>query len=135
MAQETYHLNNNSNDVFITVKVSTPGIASTEVDNTVNGNTTQVAVSEDAMGKIDQARIGKASSLNHASIEIDTDIDLIIVRDKNLWPVLFNNLVIKYTLEGGKDGTQIYTCESDDKSKSDDGRIIHVAKIIELKIM
>jgi hypothetical protein len=131
----TYHLNDNGNSIFCRVNVSTPGIAFTQVTKRRQGGSFEdIASSTGASGKIPRTLIGKANLVRDCVLEITTIIDLQTV-PKPQWPVVFENLVIQYTMEGGADGMQMHPCDNDDKKKSGTGKIIVVTKAIRLTII
>ncbi|HYK43682.1 MAG TPA: hypothetical protein VEV83_00845 [Parafilimonas sp.] len=133
MARENYILSNNSNDVSIEVNVSTPGIAITKVFKITPVEIEEIKRSEDGTGDIEPTDIDKASTLNNTLIKITEDIDLKNVA-QDLWQSCFDNLVIQYTMRGGINGAETFTCKNEEKSQSNNKRFIGCEKRIFLSI-
>jgi hypothetical protein len=134
MDYEIYRVGNNDDQIFITVTVSTPGIAETEVTKyLVDGNYVVVANSPNATGILPRTLLGKANELKGSLIEIDTDVLLDLI-PKEDWPNCYENLQIKYYFEGGKAGQQQpFVCLPENKHKSVSGKTIGAEKFIKIK--
>ena len=134
MARENYILSNNNNDVSIEVNVSTPGIATTKVFKITAAEIEEIKRSQNASGDIEPTNIDKANTLNNTLIKVTDDIDLKDVA-KALWQSCFDNLVIQYTMRGGTNGAETFTCKNEEKSQSNDKRFIGCEKRIFLSIV
>ncbi|GGH67146.1 hypothetical protein HNQ91_001719 [Filimonas zeae] len=126
-------------DVYITVAVSTAGVASSVLELTLtSGINLEIASSSDlpqmnGSGNIKKTLLGKAAALAGALIEVDTSITLKHI-PKTEWPSCFDNLDIKYFLEGGSASQPLfYPLEAVDKIKTESGRTIVAEKYILLK--
>ncbi|MCD9575991.1 hypothetical protein [Flavobacterium soyae] len=135
MKSEIYQVENNDNPIFITVTVSTAGIAETEVTKYLtDGSYIIIANSPNATGIIPRTLLGTAKDLVGKSIEIDTDIYLDHI-PKDDWPACYKNLQIKYYLEGGKkEQQQPFLCLPADKHKSASGKTIGAEKFIDITL-
>jgi hypothetical protein len=128
-----YFISKNKNEIFITVTVSTPGIASSEVEITLtSGETIEKVKSTDGTGLIVRTSLGIAEDIVNGLIEIDTSILLNKIPSSD-WQNCYDNLVIKYYLEGGIDNqSEPFLIEAKDKHKSVSGKTIGVEKYIKL---
>lgn len=133
MSQETYHVGANNGAITLSVAVSTPGIADTDpalIDS--NGNTNFLNCISGPTGNLNNVNVGNAAALIGQGLAINTTIDLQSVAS-NLWPTLFNSLVVHYTLSGGADGTKTFTLAADEKAADPTGQFINASKIINLE--
>jgi hypothetical protein len=127
---KNYAVNNDSTEIFITVTVSTPGIATSDAEITVGGKNIKIASSSGGSGLIAKTSLGKSSDIINGLIEIDTDIELDLVPSSE-WQSCYDNLVIKYYFDGGVDNTnQPFICEAIDKHKSVSGKTIGAEKYV-----
>ena len=135
MNKEIYIVEKNDNPIFITVTVSTPGIAETEVTKySTDGSYTVITNSPNATGIVPRTLLGTANELIGTLIEIDTDVLLDFI-PKEDWPNCYENLQIKYYLEGGKtDQQQPLICLPENKHKSVSGKTIGAEKFIKIKL-
>lgn len=131
--KRTYETGIDNNSISCAVRVGTVGVAYTSADIIRSGGqTTRVAESNEQSGSISERTIGSASYLRDSYLVVRTIIDLSHV-DKSLWAGQKDNLVIRYALNGGFSGSQVYNQDLDDINTSPDGKIIIVTKPIELK--
>lgn len=126
MAQNSYKVGDKTNKVTINVVVSTPGTADSEV---FLGGNNLVTQSTNATGVIPTFPLGTGDTLKGITLEADTDIELDDIPDTE-WPAAFDNLVIKYFVNGGADGAKVFTVDDGDKKKSTSGKTITVEKFI-----
>jgi len=135
MKYETYKVENNDNPIYITVTVSTPGIAETEVTKySIDGSYVVITNSPNATGIVPRTLLGTAKELIGVLIEIDTDVLLDHI-PKEDWSNCYENLQIKYYLEGGKTEQQLpFLCLSENKHKSVSGKTIGAEKFIKIKL-
>jgi hypothetical protein len=135
MNQEIYKVEDTTNPIYITVTVSTPGISETEITKYLkDGSFIVVANSPNATGIIPRTLLGSAKELIGILIEIDTDVLLDLI-PKEDWDNCYENLQIKYYLEGGKAGqTQPFLCLPENKHKSVSGKTIGAEKFIKIKL-
>ncbi|OXE99988.1 hypothetical protein BC749_108180 [Flavobacterium araucananum] len=133
MANEVYHIGKSGKELSLTVTVTTPGIATTEVklflsDGTIinKGNSTNGA------GLISDRDIGIDINLNNSTIKIETYI-LLSKIPKTAWGSCYENLEINYYLYYGKVGqTNPIKLLAGEKSKSSNGELISGIKRIDL---
>jgi hypothetical protein len=126
-----YHVGNTGSKIYITVHVSTPGIAQSRIEF-INDNPTDLPGSQcDASGNINYCLVDVNTNLNGKNLGIGTSINLQTV-DSSLWPTMYASLVVTYTISGGSDGTKQFTYASSDKSKDASGQFIKVNKAINL---
>lgn len=129
-----YKIENNNNEIFITVTVSTHGVAVSDVVLTIkNQNLTKGHSKDGGSGNINKTKIGIAKELKNGILEIETDINLHHIPQTE-WQNYFDNLDIKYYLEGGVSGQKYpFLIENEDKHKNPAGDIITVNKYFNLK--
>jgi len=135
MNYEVYKVEDSTNPIYITVTVSTPGISETEVTKYLSdGSYLVVTNSPNATGIVPRTLLGIANELKGTLIEIDTDVLLDFI-PKEDWPNCYENLQIKYYLEGGKAGqNQPFVCLPENKHKSVSGKTIGAEKFIKIKL-
>jgi hypothetical protein len=132
MENEIYFIGKEGKEIFITITVSTHGIAITEVKLFLDGNINNKGTSTNGAGLIGKTSLGTDTKLDGATIKIETDIVLTKV-PKSVWGICFKNLEINYFLEGGKSNQksplEVFASE---KKKSSSGETIIVTKRIDL---
>lgn len=132
MENENYFIGNDGKEIFITVTVSTHGIAVTEVKLIIDGSIFNKGFSTNGAGLISKTSLGIDSKLNGGTIKIETDIVLTKI-PKSAWENCFKDLEIHYYLEGGKPNQKNpYTLLPTEKKKSLSGETIIVTKRINL---
>lgn len=132
MDNEIYLIEKKEKEVFITITVSTHGIATTEVKLFQDGSIINKGFSTNGAGLISKTSLGIDSKLNGSTIKIETDVVLTKV-PKSAWESCFKNLEIHYYLEGGKaNQKQPIELLSSEKKKSSSGETIVVIKRIDL---
>ncbi|MCI9843312.1 hypothetical protein [Flavobacterium pectinovorum] len=132
MEIENYFIGKNKKEIFITVTVSTHGIAVTEVKLIINGSIFNKGASTNGAGLISRTSLGFASQLDGGTIKIETDIVLTKI-PKSAWGSCFENLQIHYYLEGGEpDQKNPFELLSAEKKKSSSGETIIATKRINL---
>src|SRR6187402_1873687 len=122
MKNEIYHIESNGNTINLTVTVTTPGIATTEVklfleDGTIinKGNSTN------GTGSITDRPMGADVDLNNSTVKIETNILLSKV-PQSAWESCFENLEINYYLFAGNDNEGIpFKILDNEKKKSSEG--------------
>jgi hypothetical protein len=126
--KRTYITGEDTNSITLGVKVGTQGTAYSSVYTAHSGGLeTKIADSEDATGSIRNVNIGKASKLRNSYLLISTVIDL-----SAFDPTTWDNLTIRYHLNGGGSGNQVYNQDIDDTKMLPNGKIL-VTKPIELQ--
>lgn len=126
--KRTYITGEDTNTITLGVKVGTVGTACTSVYSARSGGQqTKITESEDDTGNIKDTNIGKASKLHNSYLLIITVIDLSAF-DTSTW----DNLTIRYHLNGGFSGNQVFNQDLDDTKTLPDGKII-ITKPIELQ--
>ncbi|WP_269222327.1 hypothetical protein [Flavobacterium sp. IMCC34518] len=132
MENEVYLIEKRENEIFITVTVSTHGIATTEIKLFQDGSIINKGFSNNGAGLISKTSLGIDSKLNGATVKIETDIVLTKV-PKSAWENCFKNLEIHYYLEGGKaNQKQPIELLVSEKKKSSSGETIVAIKRIDL---
>ncbi|WP_264564951.1 hypothetical protein [Flavobacterium sp. N3904] len=132
MESEKYFIGKEGKEIFITITVSTHGIATTEVKLFQDGNINNKGTSTNGAGLISKTSLGIDSKLDGATLKIETDIVLTKV-PKSVWENCFKNLEINYFLEGGKPNQKSpLEVLSFEKKKSTSGETIVVTKRIDL---
>lgn len=129
---ETYNTGMDQNQISSAVNVGTTGTAYSTMYIARNGeDPLKIAESNENNGNIVSQVIGKASELRNSYLIIRTIIDLSNI-DPSLWINQQQNLSIKYSLDGGFSGSQLYRVNNDDITASSTGKNIIVTKSIEL---
>jgi hypothetical protein len=131
MSAETYHLGSTSAPITLSVAVSTPGIADTDLSLINAGTLTSIPVISGPTGNLTNISVGDAVNLNGQSIGITTTVDLASVAS-GLWPTLLNSLVIHYVVSGGADGVKTFTNASNERVADSTGQRITANKLINL---
>lgn len=123
--------NNDLNEIFIEVHVGTAGEATTVVllklANTDDAAT--IAESSNHNGNIQKTLVGKAEKIKGGNLYIQSTIDLGILPVAQ-WPAATDTLIITYKLSGGVPDPFPFRDDPDDRTISDDGKIITVGKPI-----
>lgn len=128
----TYFINKDDAPVKLKVTVNSIGIASSIVQRKRSGGSVELLKeSKNATGSIPNFTVGASKDIINSTLVINSIIDLANV-DTSLWDDAFNDLDIRYTLNGGVDGEQEYECDSDDKFRIQDNKFIVASKAIKL---
>lgn len=127
----SYNTGIDTNQINLGATVGTVGTAYTIVSFVKNGSQTPIAESNEDSGNIQERNIGNAIILRNNFLFIRTTIDLSNI-DKSLWTNQSDNLVIRYLLNGGFSGNQVYQQDPDDIVTSPNGNKIVVTKLIQL---
>lgn len=133
MENDVYLIGIEGKIITLTVTVTTPGIAITEVklflsDGTIinKGNSTN------GTGSITDRPMGIDADLNNSTIRIETNILLSKVPE-SAWESCFENLEINYYLYRGLEGQNIpFKLYDEEKKKSSNGELIRGIKRIDL---
>lgn len=130
--KRTYNTGVDLNQITLGVVIGTVGTAYTSVYLTRGGGQqTKIAESNEDSGNITDINIGNATFLRASYILVRTIIDLSNI-DSALWENQKENLTIRYHLNGGFSGNQIYNQDLDDIISSPNGKTIVITKPIEL---
>lgn len=135
MENEIYLIGKDGRIITLTVTVTTPGIATTEVklflsDGTIinKGNSTNGA------GSIGDRPMGIDAEIENATIRIEVIILLSKVPE-SAWENCFKNLEVNCYLNGGAAGQNMpYALRDNEKKKSANGELIRVIKRIDLNL-
>ncbi|MEO8236046.1 MAG: hypothetical protein ABI549_11575 [Flavobacterium sp.] len=133
MENQVYEIENKSKEIKLTVTVTTPGIATTEVKLFLSdGSIINKGHSTNGAGLISEVSIGIDTILNNSTIKIETYVQLSKI-PKSAWESCYNNLQIHFYLNGGK-GNQVISFEllPNEKNKSSNGELISGIKRIDL---
>lgn len=133
MKNEIYIIGAEGKIITLTVTVTTPGIATTEVklflpDGTIinKGNSTNGA------GSIGDRPMGIDNELDFATLRIEVIILLSKVPE-SAWESCFENLEVNCYLNGGLAGQNMpFELHDNEKRKSSNGELIRVMKRIDL---
>lgn len=132
METENYFIGKDKKEIFITVTVSTHGIAVTEVKLIINDSIFNKGASTNGSGLISKTSLGFGSQLDGGTLKIETDIVLTKI-PKSAWASCFENLEIHYYLEGGEPNQKIpFELLPAEKKKSTSGETIITTKRIHL---
>lgn len=132
METENYFIGKDKKEIFLTVTVSTHGIAITEVKLIINGSIFNKGASTNGAGLISKTSLGFDSQLDGGTLKIETDIVLTKI-PKSAWVSCFENLEIHYYLEGGEPNQKIpFGLLPSEKKKSSSGETIIATKRINL---
>ena len=129
--KRTYNTGIDTNQITLEVKVGTVGTAYTSVYLARGGGQqTKIAESNEDSGNISEINIGEASTLRNSYLVILTSIDLTNI-EPDLWENQGDNLRVRYHLNGGFSGYQVYNQDTDDTKILPNGKIL-ITKPIEL---
>jgi hypothetical protein len=131
MANETYKVSDDDSNIFLSVAVSTAGIADTDPELISGLTRTDLNCISGPTGNLTNVLVGASSKLNGQSLGIGTLVDLQSV-SSDLWPTMFNSLVVHYTLSGGADGTQFFQSARAEITKDASGQFLKAFKTINL---
>lgn len=133
MENDVYQIGKDGNIITLTVTVTTPGIASTEVKLFLSdGSIINKGNSTNGTGSITDRPMGIEKDLDNSTIRIETNILLSKVPE-SAWKSCFKNLEINYYLFGGIEGQNIPIKILDgEKKKSSNGELMRVIKRIDL---
>lgn len=130
--RETYLVGPTINEIDLEVNIGTPGLAHTIVFLFSDSNTYEILIESDPdSGNIDKTVIGQANDLLGKFLQIRTIVDFGTM-DPGQWPQLADMIYCEYILSGGQPEEQSFYCVDDDKSISDDGRVVVIDKFIDL---
>ncbi len=130
--KRTYNAGLDSNKIAFGATVGTVGVAYTSVYcKRTGGQQTKLAESNKNSGDIKETGIGEAISLKGSYLIITTYIDFSAF-DKKQWEQLKDTISVRYKLDGGFSGTQLYNHDLDDVQPIMDGKIVIVTKPIEI---
>ncbi|MCW0483997.1 hypothetical protein [Gaoshiqia sediminis] len=126
--KRTYITGEDDNTISLGVKVQTAGIACTTVYSARSGGQQlKINDSADDSGAIREAVIGKASELRNSYLLIITMIDRAVID-----PTEWDNLLIRYHINGGYSGSQVFNHDIDDTKLLPNGKML-IIKPIEMK--
>jgi len=133
MENDVYQIGKEGNIMTLTVTVTTPGIAITEVKLFLSdGSIINKGNSTSGTGSITDRPMGTDKDLDNSTIRIETIILLSKVPE-SAWESCFENLEINYYLYGGIEGQNIPIKILDGKKKkSSNGELMRVIKRIDL---
>lgn len=130
--KRTYDIGIDTNQIELGVKVGTIGTAYTSVYLARSGGqNSKIAESSVDSGSIKDDFIGEAKQLKAAYLIIRTTVDFSNI-DSGKWPSQADKIVVRYHLNGGFSGNQIYNYDTDDVDIVLNGKVIVISKPIEL---
>ena len=130
--RETYHVGQGDNEIYLEVRIGTPGLAHTIVFLFSDNNTYEIIKESDQdSGNIENTLAGMANDLIGKFLQIRTTVDFGTM-DPEQWPQLADTIYCEYILTGGLPEEQSFYCAADDKAVSNDGRVVVIDKFIDL---
>lgn len=130
--KRTYDTGIDSNQIALGVKVGTVGTAYTSVYLARSGGqNSKIAESNEDSGSIKDKIIGDAKQVKTAYLIIRTTVDFSNI-DKEQWPNQADKITVRYHLDGGFSGNQIYNNDTDDIDIVLGGKVAIITKPIQL---
>lgn len=130
--KRTYDTGIDANQITFGAKVGTVGTAYTSVYIARSGGQySKLAESKEDSGSIKNRKIGNAIQLRTAYLIVRTTVDFSNI-DKKQWPSQAEKIVIKYFMDGGFSGSQVYNYDTDDADIVLQGKVVIITKPIEL---
>jgi hypothetical protein len=130
--KRTYDTGTDTNKIELAVNVGTVGTAYTSVYlSRSGGQNSKIAESNEDSGNIKNTIIGEAKQVKTAYLIIRTTVDFSNI-DKEKWSSQAEKIVVRYHLDGGFSGNQIYNYDTDDVDIVLNGKVAVITKPIEL---
>lgn len=130
--KKIYDTGIDTNQIVFGINVGTVGTAYTSVYHARTGvQNSKIAESNEDSGNIVDHIIGDALHIKAAYLIIRSTIDFSNI-GKDQWSNQANNIIIKYHIDGGFSGNQVYDYDSDDRDIVLDGKVVVITKAIEL---
>lgn len=130
--RKEYKIGQESNKIYLDVKIGTPGIAHTKVFQFLQGGQHKLLTESDVdSGNLKNVNIGKGSDLIGSYLKIRTVVDFGSI-DNSQWEQLSDTIVGKYGVSGGFLGKQPYNYDEDDKTDSNNFRFAIIDMEIDL---
>lgn len=121
-----------TNQIVFGVNVGTVGTAYTSVNHARTGvQSSKLEESNENSGNIVDHILGDSLHIKTAYLIIRSTIDFSNI-GKDQWSNQADNITIKYHLDGGFSGNQVYDYDSDDRDIVLDGKVVVITKAIEL---
>ena len=130
--KRTYETGDDTNQIELGVKVGTVGIAYTSVYLARSGGqNSKIAESNEDSGGILIKTIGDARQVKTSYLIIRTTVDFSNI-DKEQWSNQADKIVVRYHLDRGFSGNQIYDYDTDDVDIVLGGKVVVISKPIHL---
>lgn len=130
--KRNYDTGIDTNQILLGVKVGTVGTAYTSVYVARSGEqSSKIEESNVDSGSIQDKIIGDTKNLKNSYLIIRTTVDFSNI-DKEKWENQTDKIVVKYHINGGLSGNQIYNYDIDDVDIVFGGKIVIITKPIEL---
>lgn len=130
--KRNYDTGTDTNQILLGVKVGTVGTAYTSVYVARSGGqSSKIEESNADSGSIIDKIIGDAKQLRSAYLIIRTTVDFSNI-DEEQWENQADKIVVKYHINGGFSGNQIYNYDTDDVDIVLGGKVVIITKPIEL---
>lgn len=131
--KRTYITGMDTNEIVFSLEVGTAGIVHSLAHICRTGGVrTKIGESDLNSGAIATKTLGKAAELKGSYLVILTTVDIGAL-DKSLQEQLIRTLSIRYHLQGGFSGIQVFGYDPDDVIVAQGGKLIIVTKPIELQ--
>ena len=129
--RENYNIGSDTNEIKVEVKIGTPGLAHTIIFLfPPEGGHNILKESDVDSGNVEETFVGTGGELVGGYLQIRTVVDFGAI-DSSQWEQLGNTIFCEYLLTGGLSGSHSYSCDTDDKSTSNNGRIVVIDKFID----
>ena len=130
--KSTYQTGIDANTILLNVKTGTMGTAYTAVYLILSGGQkTKIAESSLQNGNIPDKTVGQAIQIKNGYLKIRTTVDFSNI-DSSQWANQAGKIVIKYALDGGFSGNEIFNNNADDADIVENGQKVIITKIIQL---
>jgi hypothetical protein len=124
--RKDYNVGMPNNSISFSAKVGTPGIATTVVYQfKPDGTKLKLAESNAESGNIYDKSIGQAKDLIKTYLKMRTIVNFGKI-DPSMWEQLKNSIVVECQLKGGFSGSQLFPHDSEDKTASENGKVVVV---------
>lgn len=130
--KRTYDTGIDTNKIELAVNVGTLGTAYTSVYlSRSGGQNSKIDESNEDSGSIKNTIIGEAKQVRAGYLIIRTTVDFSNI-DKEKWQSEAEKIIVKYYLDGGFSGNQVYNYDTDDVDIVLNGKVVVITKPIEL---
>lgn len=120
--RKDYKIGKINKEIYLQVKIGTPGIAHTKVFQFLPGGQHKLLAQSDvASGNIKNTLLAEGKDLIGSYLKIRTVVDFGSL-NQSQWEQLCDTIVGKYGLSGGFMGEQSYNYDEDDKTESNNFR-------------
>lgn len=130
--KRVYDTGIDTNTISLGVKVATVGTAYTSVHLVrKGGQSDKIRESDEFSGNIKEELLGDAKQFKVAYLIIRITIDFSNISEDK-WPDQIDHVIVKYHINGGFSGNQVYNFDTDDVDIVFNGKIVVITKPIEM---